>query len=1233
MTDVSEQQRLALKRLVAAYKLRLAKAAERIGAQPDTWGINETISRKAEETLLAGEEEYRVSPYPYPGLRSFDPEEGEIFFGRERNVADVQKRLVDQRIVIVIGGSGSGKSSLLRAGLLPYLNTTRRIPGREGSWYKAEFRPRKDPLGELADALVDQWLLPLFDLKMSTLVAAMGLPPNVSRNEARAQLHRDMRARFFDNANPKPRQAVLSALLDVGSRQLDEYDRLATKGLRVPGPSMMLLLDQFEEVFRPEVSMEARESLLNLIVDLHAHLAERADKGGLFLAVTMRSEELHHCAEHRGLSEVVNSTFYLLQLLDPDNALDRADLHRAIVQPARNVFDDWGLEYDKACSDAPFASGMADWLLAGAKRSSHELEHRPDQLPLLQHALQTTWHGAIRRWSNDDQTGCPPTIEMKDLPGQVEPIPDVPDLGSCLRARADKAAERAAQRFAVATQTSIDGGKAALRAAFRALARRVDQGTWARRFAEPEDMKMFMAADPVLRVQGCEEDTRWHGLCDALHVFLLRGYLSGGNSRPYDISHEALIRNWPMFREWLQGPEEVAQALLRVLEEVDPEGFEHGDEAFKAQCIPPEVARKVAMVGRTGQLPLKWGEDQISPVLGKAVMRHRWGDAAEALQNVVRLSALADDARLRAENARQTAELAKRREKELAEQRQREVEHLRALAEEQRKTAKRTRLGLLASVLSAAIAFVAAYYARGQADIAALQSQLSRLSQIKTLISEYDKRLSSVQSYSFQLERDAQRGKPNKNESQPRVSNIETQLKIVKSEVDELEHHKKAFEGDQRKAVSKINAENETLWNRLTIAAKQTIIEAVGHVLNRELNSQSKLRVAMYATAAIPQEDESLNQVLRNAISKYPRLDHFQPPAASQVWAIAFNPHDQQAAIGDDNGVVWLWRPFSNTLPDKYTVAGGLVNGLAFSADGNLLAAAYRTAGVVVWDLASNTVKCSPRTTSPNSGSYGVAFGGNILAIASSDNATHLWDVSQQGCPEIPGKVFSRSDLVFGVAISPDGKQLAAASGDGSVAVWDIKNPEQPIFEIPFGKSMFAVAFSPDGHTLAATGADGSGYLYDMKKPQMIVLPSETGGTVGEISFSPNGRMVVGTAGKDGTAFVADANTGELRYRLGGGGPGLFGVAFSADSKYLLTGSNLLPTASLWGVGDLEVLPVDRSALIARGSHHLVQTQLTQEECDLLREMDVPIFKVAEQLWTDDEKKASCMLPFLESVN
>jgi hypothetical protein len=136
---------------------------------------------------------------------------------------------------------------------------------------------------------------------------------------------------------------------------------------------------------------------------------------------------------------------------------------------------------------------MPDWLLSGAGR---RLPHQPDQLPVLQHALQATWHAAMRRWSKDDFADPRLEIRLEDLPGQGDSVPSVPDLSKCLQVRADKAAERARERFAKKAQATTADGETVLQAAFRALAHRDDRGNWARRFADIADIMTFLTADP-----------------------------------------------------------------------------------------------------------------------------------------------------------------------------------------------------------------------------------------------------------------------------------------------------------------------------------------------------------------------------------------------------------------------------------------------------------------------------------------------------------------------------------------------------------------------------------------------------------------------------------------------------------------------------------------------------------------------------------------------------------------
>ncbi len=276
---------------------------------------------------------------PYPGLRAFFTHERDWYFGREQHVDAMLTCLESERFLAVVGASGSGKSSLVFAGLIPALRegqlagSRRDSEGDPAPWTVVSFHPGNDPLEELAAAIL--------------------------------------------LAVPEPKDPHLGgyvrAALDSSEGGLLEALKIA--GLVNEESELLVYADQFEELFRfgEKSGRSAQEKALRF-ARLFVVAAERKDVR-LHLLLSMRSEFIGECDRFPGLPEIVSAS----QFLTP--RLSRRQLEQSLGCPA----------------EAAGAGVASDALTA----IINDCGNSPDQLPLAQHVLRRMWMRAGSRQPNE----------------------------------------------------------------------------------------------------------------------------------------------------------------------------------------------------------------------------------------------------------------------------------------------------------------------------------------------------------------------------------------------------------------------------------------------------------------------------------------------------------------------------------------------------------------------------------------------------------------------------------------------------------------------------------------------------------------------------------------------------------------------------------------------------------------------------------------------------------------
>jgi WD40 repeat protein len=295
---------------------------------------------------------------------------------------------------------------------------------------------------------------------------------------------------------------------------------------------------------------------------------------------------------------------------------------------------------------------------------------------------------------------------------------------------------------------------------------------------------------------------------------------------------------------------------------------------------------------------------------------------------------------------------------------------------------------------------------------------------------------------------------------------------------------------------------------------------------------------------------------------------------------VAFTPDGKTLAVGTGNGTTQLWdvatRQLTATLGSR---SGSVVRSVAFSPDGTILAAGIDDGDIEISDLAEEAIFTGPQATlsappvNPdleypgssyiNELAYSRADG--MVAASTESGTVQLWNLATR---QLAATLASSSlDIVDAVAFSPDGRMLATTD-TFSVQLWNVAARRQvAALPVPSGNSVNEMAFSPDGAILAAGTQDGT-ELWDVATRKQIAMLPIGGSAIFEsgdaVAFSPDGTILA--AGTTNGIQLWDVATRKLMTTVWpSDDETTMSVAFSPDGK-TLAAATIGDTVQVWDV-------------------------------------------------------------------
>ncbi len=271
----------------------------------------------------------------------------------------------------------------------------------------------------------------------------------------------------------------------------------------------------------------------------------------------------------------------------------------------------------------------------------------------------------------------------------------------------------------------------------------------------------------------------------------------------------------------------------------------------------------------------------------------------------------------------------------------------------------------------------------------------------------------------------------------------------------------------------------------------------------------------------------------------------------ASVLEVAYSPDGQRLISGGHDKTVRIWAASTGRQLQVLRGHTAHVMSVRFSPDGKRLLSGSRDRSIRLWDVASDAELRVER--GHGTAVYGASFSpdGKTLATTGAAGAVHLWDVATGAHGRVLRGHRSRARAV---SFSPDGKYLATGSDDRTIRLWYLASMGLTRVMGSHWFPVNALAFSPDGKILASAGSDWKVRLWDVDAwAQKRVLVGHRS-QVNNLSYSPDGKLIA-SSGRDGTVRVWDLEAGTSRAVLKGHEAEVWGVSFGRDGNTLVSTS------------------------------------------------------------------------------